>query len=76
MRWLIALVISVKFIAAGSINWASNVSNAASLLRRNFDEYGLIRWGDERVSTISPFNSKTNPMHGSDLSGSYHQYSI
>jgi hypothetical protein len=49
MRRLIVLFIGLISLAAGSVNWANSVSNARSQPRRNFDEYGLIRWGDEQA---------------------------
>jgi len=49
MRRLIVLISILIFLVAGSVDLLNNVSNARSLARRNFDEYGLIRWGDEQA---------------------------
>jgi len=49
MRGLTVLIVCLISVAAASVNWANNVFNAKPQPRRNFDQYGLIRWGDEQA---------------------------
>src|ERR1043166_4409204 len=49
MRRPFVVIGSLILLAAGSVDWANSVSNATSQARRNFDEYGLIRWRDEQA---------------------------
>jgi hypothetical protein len=49
MRRLAVLIIILISVAAGAVNLANNAFKAKPPPRRNFDQYGLIRWGDEQA---------------------------